>query len=125
VESHIGVLGEPAFVLLVGVEVIEDDVKPAVGIGGNHTIYEIQKLGTATALRMACHDLPGGHLARSKQRRRAMPSVVVALAGQGAPVGQLQITLRQWLTICGSTPTVGNRPGAAASRRQQNNPYAL
>src|SRR6266576_6540887 len=39
-------------------------------------------------------DLSGGDLQRRKQCCRAMPLVIVALAGQGAAIGQLQITLR-------------------------------
>jgi len=39
-------------------------------------------------------DLPGGDFERGKQCCRAMPLVIVALAGQGAAIGQLQITLR-------------------------------
>src|SRR6202022_781813 len=39
-------------------------------------------------------DLSGGDFKRRKQRCRAMPLVVVALAGQGAAIGQLQIALR-------------------------------
>src|ERR1700756_585869 len=43
---------------------------------------------------MRCDDLSGGDFERCKQRCRAMPLVIVALAGQGAAIGQLQITLR-------------------------------
>src|ERR1700681_1796560 len=39
-------------------------------------------------------DLSGGDFKRRKQRCRAMPLVVVALAGQSAAIGQLQIALR-------------------------------
>src|SRR5713226_6172050 len=39
-------------------------------------------------------DLSGGDFKRRKQRCRAMPLVVVALARQGAAIGQLQIALR-------------------------------
>src|SRR5450631_1450544 len=39
-------------------------------------------------------DLSGGDFKRRKQRCRAIPLVVVALAGQGAAIGQLQIALR-------------------------------
>jgi hypothetical protein len=38
-------------------------------------------------------DLSGGDFERRKQCCRAMPLVVVALTGQGAAIGQLQITL--------------------------------
>src|SRR6478752_7799712 len=39
-------------------------------------------------------DLSGGDFERRKQCCRAMPLVIVALAGQGAAIWQLQITLR-------------------------------
>jgi hypothetical protein len=50
-------------------------------------------------------DLSGGDFERCKQRRRAVALVVVALAGQGAAIGQLQIALRslqsldRWLFV--------------------------
>jgi len=43
---------------------------------------------------MRCDDLSSGDFERRKQRCRAMPLVVVAVAGQGAAIGQLQIALR-------------------------------
>src|ERR1700686_1236162 len=43
---------------------------------------------------MRRNDLSGGDFERGKQCCRAMPLVVVALAGQGAAIGQLQIALR-------------------------------
>src|SRR4029077_15404838 len=43
---------------------------------------------------MSRDDLSGGDFERRKQCCGAMPLVIVALAGQGAAVGQLQITLR-------------------------------
>src|SRR6476646_3377476 len=49
---------------------------------------------TAAALGMRRDDPPGGDFKRCEQRRGAVPLVVVALAGQGAPVRQLQIALR-------------------------------
>src|SRR5436309_14790904 len=45
---------------------------------------------------MSRDDLSGGDFERRKECCRAMPLVVMALAGQGAAVGQLQIALR-WL----------------------------
>ena len=41
---------EPATALLMGVEIIEDDVHLAVRKGGNHTIHEAEKLETTAAL---------------------------------------------------------------------------
>jgi hypothetical protein len=43
---------------------------------------------------MSRDDLSGGDFERRKQCCGAMPLVIVALAGQGAAIGQLQITLR-------------------------------
>src|SRR3979411_379622 len=43
---------------------------------------------------MSSDDLSGGDFERRKQCCGAMPLVIVALAGQGAALGQLQITLR-------------------------------
>src|SRR5467141_2395171 len=43
---------------------------------------------------MSRDDLSGGDFERRKQCCRAIPLVVVALAGQGAAIGQLQIALR-------------------------------
>src|SRR5246500_5679560 len=42
---------------------------------------------------MSRDDLSGGDFERCKQCCGAMPLVIVALAGQGAAIGQLQITL--------------------------------
>src|SRR6266702_5991066 len=43
---------------------------------------------------MSRDDLSGGDFERRKQRCGAMPLVIVALAGQRATIGQLQIALR-------------------------------
>src|SRR4029077_9255054 len=43
---------------------------------------------------MSRDDLSGGDFERRKQCCGAMPLVIVALPGQGAAIGQLQITLR-------------------------------
>src|SRR5271155_4137995 len=80
---HIGMCLEPILVLLVGVEVVEDDVKLAVRKGRGEAVHEVEKLGTATPF---CDDLSGGDFKRRKQRCRAVPPVVVALAGQGAAI---------------------------------------
>ena len=85
---------EPVLVLLVSVEVVEDDVKLAVRKGRGDAVHKVEKLDPATAFRMRCDDLPGGDFERRKQRCRSMPLVIVALAGQSAAVGQLQIALR-------------------------------
>ena len=76
------------------VEIVEDDGKLAVRIGRGDTVHKVEKLDSATAFRMRRDDLSGGDFKRRKQCRGAMPLVIVALAGQGAAIGQLQITLR-------------------------------
>ena len=93
-ETDVGVFLEPALVLLMGVEIVEDDVKLAIREGGNDAVHEAEELDTAAPLGMRRDDPSGGHFERCEQGRGAVPLVVVALAGQGAAVRQLQITLR-------------------------------
>jgi hypothetical protein len=40
---------EPVLIVLVGIEVVEDDVKLSAGKGRGEAIHEIEKLDTATA----------------------------------------------------------------------------
>ena len=46
---HVGVGLEPVLVLLVGVKVVEDDVKLAARKGRGEAVHEIEKLDAATA----------------------------------------------------------------------------
>ena len=46
---HVGMGLEPLLVLLVGVEVIEDDVKLAFRKSRGHAVHEVEKLDAATA----------------------------------------------------------------------------
>jgi hypothetical protein len=78
---------EPILVFLVGVEVVEDDVKLAVRKGRGDAVHEVETLDTATAFRMRRDNLSVGDFQCRKQRGRAMPLVVVALAGQSPAVG--------------------------------------
>src|SRR5438132_14129597 len=91
---HVGVGLEPVLVFLVGVEVVEDDVELSARKGRGDAVHEVEKLDAATAFGMSRDDLSGGDFERRKQCCGAMPLVIVALAGQGAAIGQLQITLR-------------------------------
>lgn len=93
---HIGMCFEPFLVLLVGAEIVENDVKLAVRKCCGHAIHKVEKLDPATSFRMRRKDLPGGDFQRGKQRGRAVPLVVVALPGQGPAVGQLQIAPRSF-----------------------------
>src|SRR5436190_427595 len=93
-EMDLGVFLEPALVLFVRVEIVEDDVKLAILEGGNEAVHEAEELDTTAALGMRRDDLAGGDFERCEQGGGAVPLVVVALAGQGATVRQLQIALR-------------------------------
>jgi hypothetical protein len=70
---------EPMVVLLVGVEVVEDDVQLAVRKSRGDAVRKVEKLDAATAFWMRRNDLSGNDFKRRKQRCRAMPLVVVAL----------------------------------------------
>src|SRR5450631_3907422 len=87
IENHTSTWLSQDALVLVGAEVVEDDVKLAVRKGCGDAVHEVEKLDTATAFRMRRDDLSGGDFQRRKQRRRAVPLVVVALAGQGPAVG--------------------------------------
>src|SRR5437016_7845646 len=93
-ETDFGVFLEPALVLLMRVEIVDNDVKLAIREGGNDAVHEAEELDTAAPLGMRRDDPSGGDFERGKQGRGAMPLVVVALPGQGAAVRQLQIALR-------------------------------
>jgi hypothetical protein len=49
-EMDLAVFLEPALVLLVGVEIVEDEVKLAIREGGDEAVHEAEKLDTATPL---------------------------------------------------------------------------
>ena len=106
---------EPAIALLMGVEIIEDDVQLAIREGGNHAVHEADELDTAPPLGMLGNNLPAGDLERGKQGRGAVPPVIMALARQGASVWQLQIALRplQRLDRRFFIDTEDNRPGGS------------
>ena len=93
-EADGGVFLEPALVLLMRVEIVEDDVKLTIREGGNEAVHEAEELDTTAPLGMRRDDPSGGDFERCEQSRGAMPLVVVALPGQGASVRQLQIALR-------------------------------
>jgi len=85
--GYIGVFSEPALVLLVRIEVVQDDVKLAVRKGRDDAFHEAEEFDAAAALGMCGKDLSGGDLECGEQRRRAVALVVVALPGQGSAVG--------------------------------------
>src|ERR1035437_10082971 len=101
---HIGVGLEPMLVLLVGVEVVEDDVKLAVRKSRGDAVHEVEKLDAATSFRMRRDDLSGGYFKRRKQRCRAVPLVVVSGRSRRG----------HWATS--NSPALAPKPGSKASR---------
>src|ERR1700693_1469453 len=93
-EMDLGVFLEPTLILLMGVEIVEDDVEFAIRKGGNEAVHEVEEFDTATSLRMRRDDPSGGDFKRCEQGRGGVPLVVVALARQSASIRQLQIALR-------------------------------
>src|ERR1700722_16861372 len=93
-EMHLGVFFEPTVVLLVRVEIVENDVKLAIWKGSHDLVHEAKELDPAASLRMCRDDFSGSNFERCEQGCGSVPFVIVALAGQGAPVWQLQIALR-------------------------------
>ena len=65
----------------------------APGMGGHDAVHEVEELDAAATLVMARHNLAIGDVEGGKQRRSAVPRVVVCPAGQGAPVRQLEVAL--------------------------------
>ena len=80
--------------LLVGIEVVEDDVDGRVGMSGDDVVHEVEELDAPPALLVRGRHLAGGHLEGGEQGRGAVALVVVAVAGQRPAVRQLQIALR-------------------------------
>src|SRR5262245_2131322 len=93
-EPHLRVFLQPALVLLMRVQIVEDDVKLTIRVHGNEAVHERKKLNAAAPFGMRRDDPPGGDFESCEQGRGAVPLVVVALPGQSASVRQLQITLR-------------------------------
>src|SRR3954468_19131802 len=93
-EVDVAMLLEPVIALLVSIEIVEDDVQFTIRKSGNDTVHEAEELDAPPPLGMRCNDLPGGDFKRGKQGGGAVPPVVMALAGQGPSVRQLQIALR-------------------------------
>ena len=94
VEMNVFVASQPAPALgLVGVEVVEDDVDLALGMGGHDPVHEVEKLDPPPALVVARHHLAADDIEGGEQGRGAVALVVVRPAAEGAAVRQLEITL--------------------------------
>src|SRR5258705_10097039 len=94
VEAHVGMAREPTVVLrLVGVEIVEDDMDLAARMGGNDAVHEVEELDPSPASVLPARHLAGGDVEGGEQGRRAVPRIVVRLAGGGAAVRQLEKAL--------------------------------
>jgi hypothetical protein len=93
-EMHSRMLLQPALVLLVGIEIIQHDVKLAVRKSCNDLVHEAEEFDAPAPLFVLAQNLAGRDIESREQGPRPMPLVVVALAGQGPCGRQLQIALR-------------------------------
>ena len=66
----------------------------ASGMLGDDAVHEVEKLDAPAPLVLAARHLAGGDVEGGEQRRRAVPLVIVRLAGQRPAVRHLQIALR-------------------------------
>jgi hypothetical protein len=62
---------EPAIALLMGGEIIEDDVQLAIREGGNYAVHEAEELDTPPPLGMLGNNSTRGDFERCKQGRGA------------------------------------------------------
>jgi hypothetical protein len=59
------------------IEVIYNHMQLAVGVRRHDFVHKGQRIPEPTAVEMPCLHLPAGHLQGGKQRRGAMPLVLV------------------------------------------------
>src|SRR5262249_61563279 len=93
-ERNEGMALEPLVVFLMGVPIIEDYLELALRVRGDHLVHKLQELLSTPPFHVLGVDLTGGHFEGRKQRRRSMPLVVMTVARQRPPVGQLEVALR-------------------------------
>jgi hypothetical protein len=72
----------------------EHDMDFALRIGGDDPVHEVEKFDAPACLVVVADDFATRHIEGGEQRRRPLAFIVVRLAGDGAPIGQLQIALR-------------------------------
>lgn len=85
-EMHVGVLFEPALVLLVGIEVVQDDVKLAARKGRNDAIHEAEKFNATPPPGMGGKDLSGGNLECGRHRQTYCTSTSPSASASNGPV---------------------------------------
>ena len=91
VEVHVRMTVEPAILLgFVGVEIVEDDVDLPLGMLGHDPVHEIEELDAPAAAVMLGADLAAGDVEGGEQGGGAVPLVIVRLAAERAPIGQLR-----------------------------------
>ena len=98
---------EPAVALgLVGVQVVENDMDLAVGIGGHHAVHEVEELTAAPPFVVSGLNLAAGDVESGKQRRRAVSLIGVGHGRSGRA-----------RSAASDSPGRAPAPGCAASRR--------
>ena len=95
VEVDIGMRCQPCLIPLVGIEVVKDGMDLLVRIEGHDVVHEGKELDAPAALLVGGGHLARGQIERGKQCRGAVPLVVVTVAAERAPVGQLEVALRR------------------------------
>src|SRR5262249_32964273 len=86
---------EPAVVLrLVGVEIVENDMDLPLWMLGHDLVHEVEDADAPAAAVVFGVVFAAGTVERRDQGGGAMPLVVMGLAGERAPIGQLEIALR-------------------------------
>jgi hypothetical protein len=74
----------------MGIEIVENDVDSRVRVSSNDAVHKVEKFDASPAIFVSGHNLPGGYLEGGKQGRGAIALVVMAMAGQRAPLGSLR-----------------------------------
>lgn len=65
--------GEPFIILLVGIEVVENDLEAAAGMGSDDLVHEVEKLLSAPTFLVGGLDPAGCNLKGGEQGRCAVP----------------------------------------------------
>lgn len=83
---------EPIVILLVGVEVVEDDMQLLTRIGGDHLVHEVEELDTPAAFavsgrHLAAGDLEGGEQSGARPVTQLSPSITSKHAGSRCAIG--------------------------------------